>query len=210
MQCYGNRLWRRPPKGISNTCKTKLLHMQQDINISVVCAMWQTYAVTPPLQWQQCVPTPLFTAEGEDMPHIPHSSRSSCCHVRPAGKPAPAVVSAPRSHVGASAAVSPSTCVLVWWPDPSVGAVVTNGLGHSESTVGLIKLLCFFSASQNHSSVQNSCFCSAPEPNYHSSIVSNYSPAAWSKVESQLMLEMVPVGRAVCNWSIYSSGKQLS
>lgn len=106
MECYGNRPWRRPPKGIANTCKTKLLHMEQDINISVVRAMWQTYVVTPPLLWQQCAPTPLFTAEGEDMPHIPHSSRSSCCHVP----------------------VSLSTCVLARRPDPSVAAVLADGL----------------------------------------------------------------------------------
>lgn len=34
-------------------------------------------------QWQQRIPTCLFTAEGESMPHIPHTSRSRSCHVRP-------------------------------------------------------------------------------------------------------------------------------
>lgn len=52
-----------------------------------LCAMWQTYVASAALQWQQCVLTALFTAEGEDMLDIPHSSRSSCCHVSPGQLP---------------------------------------------------------------------------------------------------------------------------
>lgn len=72
--------------------------------------------VVLPLQWQQCVLASLFTAEGESMLHILHTSSSRTRHVRPGSSGCCVYISVTGWPCGSRGLITLHLCVGVMWP----------------------------------------------------------------------------------------------